>query len=149
MRKSYLQEISVLQVLALLLTNVSQVSILLLTLISCSNSDNFPKDYVGFKTNNRTIICDQNQKEQEIELEIIAGHKENYDRTVALTTSSSSLLQLTENKATLKSKQKSIKIRIKIFPKQMVLQQQYVHITCTPQWKDGEISKISLLLKQK
>ncbi len=38
---------------------------------------------------------------------------------------------------------------IKIYPKQMVLNKQNVTLSCTPQWKEGGISKLTILLKRK
>lgn len=47
-----------------------------LSLFSCNNdNDNFPKDYVGFEKSTRTIECDKNQSESELQIKIIAADK--------------------------------------------------------------------------
>ena len=97
-----------------------------LSLFSCNNdNDNFPKDYVGFEKSTRTIECDKNQSESELQIKIIAADKSKEDRTVLLTTT------------------------IKFYPQKMILKQQNVTLSCTPQWKEGGISKLTILLKRK
>ena len=44
-----------------------------LSLFSCNNdNDNYPKDYVGFEKSTRTVECDKNQSESELQIKIIA-----------------------------------------------------------------------------
>ena len=49
----------------------------------------------------------------------------------------------------IKAGKKSATTIIKIYPKQMVLNKQNVTLSCTPQWKEGGISKLTILLKRK
>ena len=40
-----------------------------LSLFSCNNdNDNYPKDYVGFEKSTRTVECDKNQSESELQI---------------------------------------------------------------------------------
>lgn len=58
-----------------------------LSLFSCNNdNDNYPKDYVGFEKSTRTVECDKNQSESELQVKIIATDKSKEDRTVLLAT---------------------------------------------------------------
>ena len=56
-----------------------------LSLFSCNNdNDNYPKNYVGFEKSTRTVECDKNQSESELQIKIIATDKSKEDRTVLL-----------------------------------------------------------------
>ena len=111
-----------------------------LSLFSCNNdNDNYPKDYVGFEKSTRTVECDKNQSEE--------------DRTVLLATPAlpagqAPIMKLTETKVTIKAGQKSATTTIKLYPKKMVLKQQNITLSCTPQWKEGSVSKLTILLKR-
>ena len=51
-----------------------------LSLFSCNNdNDNYPKDYVGFEKSTRTVECDKNQSESELQIKIIATDKSKED----------------------------------------------------------------------
>ena len=125
-----------------------------MSFISCNNeTDRFPQDYVGFENSTRTVECDMNKAENEVEIRIIAADKSKEDRTVQLSVPApppgqAPIMKLTENKVILKAGKKSATTIIKAYPKQMVLKEQNVVITCTPQWKEGGISKLTVLLKQ-
>ena len=58
-------------------------------------------------------------------------------------------IQITEKKVIIKAGKKSATTVIKIYPKQMILKKQNVTLSCTPQWKEGGISKLTILLKRK
>ena len=111
-----------------------------LSLFSCNNdNDNYPKDYVGFEKSTRTVECDKNQSKE--------------DRTVllappALPAGQAPIMKLTEAKVTIKAGQKSATTTIKLYPKKMVLKQQNITLSCTPQWKEGSVSKLTILLKR-
>lgn len=125
-----------------------------LSLFSCNNgNDNYPKDYVGFEKSTRTVECDKNQAESELQIKIIATDKSKEDRTVLLSTPALPagqvpIMKLTETKVTIKAGKKSATTTIKVYPKQMVLKQQNVILSCTPQWKEGSVSKLTILLKR-
>lgn len=124
-----------------------------LSLFSC-DKDDFPKDYVGFKDSKQTVECDRNKAEDRLEVKIIAMKKSKKDRTVLLTspspaTGQAAIMQLTEKQVIVKAGKTSATTTVKIYPKQMVLKEQNVILTCTPQWKEGGISKLTILLKQK
>ena len=125
-----------------------------LSLFSCNNdNDNYPKDYVGFEKSNRTVECDKNQSESELQIKIIATDKSKEDRTVLLATPAlpagqAPIMKLTETKVTIKAGQKSATTTIKLYPKKMVLKQQNITLSCTPQWKEDSVSKLTILLKR-
>ena len=125
-----------------------------LSLFSCNNdNDNYPKDYVGFEKSTRTVECDKNQSESELQIKIIATDKSKEDRTVLLATPAlpagqAPIMKLTEAKVTIKAGQKSATTTIKLYPKKMVLKQQNITLSCNPQWKEGSVSKLTILLKR-
>ena len=56
-----------------------------LSLFSCNNdNDNYPKNYVGFEKSTRTVECDKNQSESELQIKIIATAKSIIDKHVIL-----------------------------------------------------------------
>ena len=104
-----------------------------------------------FSCNNE---CEGNKSECELEIKIVAMEKAKEDRTVVLAapppvTGQAAVIQLTEKKVIIKAGKKSATTIIKIYPKQMVLNKQNVTLSCTPQWKEGGISKLTILLKRK
>ncbi len=125
-----------------------------LYLFSCQNDkDNYPQDYVGFEKKSLTVECNRDQAEKTLEVKIKASEKSREDRTVQLSTPPSphgvaEIMRLTEQEVIIKAGQKSTTTIVKIYPKRMVLKQQSVIISCTPQWKEGKISKMNILLKQ-
>ena len=106
-----------------------------LSLFSCNNdNDNYPKDYVGFEESTRTVECDKNQSESELQIKIIATDKSKEDRTVLLATPAlpagqAPIMKLTEAKVTIKAGQKSATTTIKLYPKKMVLKQQNITLS--------------------
>ena len=126
-----------------------------LCLFSCNNdNDNLPKDYAGFEHSKETVECEGNKSECELEIKIVAMEKAKEDRTVVLATpppvvGQAAVVQLTEKKVIIKAGKKSATTVIKIYPKQMILKKLNVTISCTPQWKEGGISKLTILLKRK
>ena len=124
-----------------------------LSLFSCNNdNDNYPKDYVGFEKSTRTVECDKNQSESELQIKIIATDKSKEDRTVLLATPAlpagqAPIMKLTEAKITLKAGEKMATTNPKIYPKKMVLKKQKIYLSCTPQWEEGKGSKMTILLK--
>ena len=125
-----------------------------LSLFSCNNdNDNYPKNYVGFEKSTRTVECDKNQSESELQIKIIATDKSKEDRTVLLATPAlpagqAPIMKLTETKVTIKAGQKSATTTIKLYPKKMVLKQQNITLSCTPQWKEISVGKLTILLKR-
>ena len=125
-----------------------------LSLFSCNNdNDNYPKDYVGFEKSTRTVECDKNQSESELQIKIIATDKSKEDRTVLLATPAlpagqAPIMKLTEAKVTIKAGQKSATTTIKLYPKKMVLKQQNITLSCTPQLKEGIVIKLTILMNR-
>ena len=89
-----------------------------------------------------------------MEIKIVATEKTKEDRAVVLAApppavGQATVVQLTEKKVIIKAGKKSATTIVKIYPKQMVLKEQNVTLSCTPQWKEGGISKLTILLKRK
>lgn len=126
-----------------------------LCLFSCNNdNDNFPKDYAGFEHSKETIECESGKSECELKIKIVATEKTKEDRTVILATPTllagqAAVVQLTEKKVIIKAGKKSATTVLKIYPKQMILKKQNITLSCTPQWKEGGISKLTILLIRK
>lgn len=126
-----------------------------LSLYSCNkDNDNFPKNYVGFEETAKTVECESGKPESELQIKIIATDKSKEDRTVQLSmppvpTGQAEVMKLTENKVTIKAGKKSVTTTVKIYPNRMALKKQNFIISCTPQWKEGGISKLAILLKRK
>lgn len=140
MKKSFLQ-------------HVFAVLTLALCLVSCnSDNDNYPKNYVGFEHSTKSVTCDKSKAMEDIQIKIIAVEKEKEDRVLKLSISNQALpgktpiFQLTEKQVTIKAENKSVTTTIKIFPKEMLMNKQYLQLVCTPQWKGGEPSKITIQL---
>ena len=105
-------------------------------------------------TYQRTVECESDKSECELKIKIVATEKTKEDRTVVLATpppvvGQAAVVQLTEKKVIIKAGKKSATTVIKIYPKQMILKKQNVTLSCTPQWKEGGISKLTILLKRK
>lgn len=124
-----------------------------LHLIACSNdNDNFPKGYVGFEHSTETVECKGSQSEHELTIKIVATDKSKEDRTVALSipswTTKQAVVQLTEKTVTIKAGKKSATTVVKIHPQQMVLDEQNITLSCTPQWEENGISKLIIKVKR-
>ena len=89
-----------------------------------------------------------------MKIKIVATEKTKEDRTVILATPTllagqAAVVQLTEKKVIIKAGKKSATTILKIYPKQMILKKQNITLSCTPQWKEGGISKLTILLIRK
>lgn len=125
-----------------------------LCLFSCNRQRQPTKDYAGFEHSKETVECESDKSECELKIKIVATEKTKEDRTVVLATpppvvGQAAVVQLTEKKVIIKAGKKSATTVIKIYPKQMILKKQNVTLSCTPQWKEGGISKLTILLKRK
>ena len=113
-----------------------------------------PKDYAGFEHSKETVECEGNKSECELKIKIVAMEKSKRrpDGSTCRTSSgnrTSSSHTTNGKKVIIKAGKKSATTIIKIYPKQMVLKKQNVTLSCTPQWKEGGISKLTILLKRK
>lgn len=131
------------------------LSIMLPFLYACSNkSDNYPEGYVGFKQSKLLEEHDKELAEYDLSIAIIATSKSKEDRTVLLSTPAptsgqAAIISLTESQVTIKAGSKSATTVVKVFPNRMTFKQQNVTLSCTPQWKEGTTSRLTILLKQK
>lgn len=124
-------------------------------LYACSNkSDNYPEGYVGFKQSKLLEEHDKELAEYDLSIAIIATSKSKEDRTVSLsipapTSGQAAIISLTESQVTIKAGSKSATTVVKVFPNRMTFKQQNITLSCTPQWKEGTTSRLTILLKQK
>lgn len=143
MKQFYLQNYRMIGILALCLTTAS-----------CEKeNEDYPKNYVGFERSNTTLNFGKDKEEAEIQLKIIATKKEDEDRTVVITMPAPSagqvpIAKLTESRLIIKAGKKSVTTIVKVYPKKMILNRQNLQFTCTPQWKEGKSSKLSIQLKK-
>lgn len=127
---------------------------LCLVAISCgSSNDNYPQNYVGFKRSLLEMSVGNMRTEVEAEIQIIAVKKADHDRTLVLTPPAPfhgqvPFFELSDERVTIQAGEKSASVTIKVFPKQMILKTQNIAVTCTPQWKGGEISRLTIKLKK-
>lgn len=132
------------------------VASLLLSLCLASCNDNnkrdYPSNYVGFEHPTQKYRYDKVNQEETLEVKIIAVNKDKQDRIVKLSGKSIELpgepscFKLTETQVTIKADKKSATTKIKIFPKH-VIRSSYLHLTCTPQWKDEEAKQSQLSIQ--
>ncbi len=124
-----------------------------LLLTCCSGSqNNFPDDYVGF---NKTYInhsYSSTTEEEVIDLDVIASNKSSEDRVVRLSINKppigSDSFALSEKEVVIKAGKKKATTTVKVFPNKVV-KGVYIHVTCTPQWKDATATKMTIQLTPK
>ena len=94
-------------------------------------------------------ICTKNEEET-LTLKIIAAEKQDTDRklTISSSTSNNSFHIQNAHPVILKGK-KSVKIDIILYPKQIKSVQRIIRLICTPDGKDAKISEISIRLQKK
>lgn len=126
--------------------------LLSLCLVSCNNDSDYPANYVGFEHSSQEYHYNKGEREEVLEIKIIAVDKEKKDRTVKLSGSSleipgePSCYQLTEKQVTIKADQKSVTTRIKIYP-QYILKNATLRLTCTPQWEENDPKQSRLIIQ--
>ncbi|WP_455586267.1 hypothetical protein [Bacteroides sp.] len=133
-------------------TGVLLVSLLLM---ACNDDKkNYPKDYVGFEHSVQSYSYNKNNKEETITVKIIAIEKQKEDREVKLSVNRSAKpnigagCKLTDERLIIKAGKKEAKTTLTLFPEKAI-KGEIIQITCTPQWKGGETSKLSIELMPK
>lgn len=121
-----------------------------LLISACSNNDNYPKEYIGFEKQFISHTYDTKNEEETLTLKIIAAEKQDTDRklTISSSTSNNSFHIQNAHPVILKGK-KSVKIDIILYPKQIKSVQRIIRLICTPDGKDAKISEISIRLQKK
>lgn len=124
-------------------------------LMACSDKKkNYPTDYVGFEHRTQSHFYDKANKEETIEVKVIAIEKKKEDREIKLNLNRSNIpgigvvCKLDNHRLIIKAGKKEAKATITLFP-QKVIKGEIIQVTCTPQWKDGQASRLFIELKPK
>lgn len=133
-------------------TGVLLASILLM---ACNDKNkNFPSDYVGFEHSSQSHYYDKNDSEETIEVKVIAVDKKKEDREIKLSLNRTNIpgvgavCKLANDRLVIKAGKKEAKATIQLFPKKAITGE-IIWVTCTPQWKGGQTSKMSIRLVPK
>lgn len=114
----------------------------------------YPANYVGFEHSTETYLYNRNASEETLTVKVIAVDKSKEDRKVKLNvnrpadTGMGEAFTLADDLLTIKAGKKEATATLKLYP-QKVLKGTFIVMTCTPQWKDGQSSKISIRLTPK
>lgn len=130
-------------------TVVLLVSLLLLT---CDDKNkNYPTDYVGFEHSMQSHFYSKSDKEETIEVKVIAVDKKKEDREVKLSINRSAIpgigvvCKLNNDRLIIKAGKKEAKATITLFPGKAI-KGEIIQIVCTPLWEGGQTSKMSIEL---
>ena len=125
------------------------VSILLL---ACDDKNkNYPTDYVGFEHSMQSHFYSKSDKEETIEVKVIAVDKKKEDREVKLSINRSAIpgigvvCKLNNDRLIIKAGKKEAKATITLFPGKAI-KGEIIQIVCTPLWEGGQTSKMSIEL---
>lgn len=122
-----------------------------LVIAGCSNeSENYPKEFIGFERRVTEHTCDTNREEETISLKIIAGDKQDKDRKLTISSNQNrSVFKIENPHPVIYKGKKSAKVLITIYPKKVNWQQRIVNLTCRTEGKDAKVSEISIRLQKK
>ncbi len=141
-----------------LIRNISLI-IALNALVACSESEHYPKQYLGFKHTYREFTFPKTEDTHDIIVTIIATEKSDKDRKVTITSqwnagggswkpSKEAIFQLLDKSVTIPAQKKSANVRLRIFPRR-IKQSETVYLTCKPQNRDIHSTQITLKLNIK
>lgn len=126
-----------------------------LLLLACDDkSKNYPTDYVGFEHSVQSHFYNKSDKEETIEVKVIAVNKKKEDREVKLSLNRSTIpgigvvCKLNNDRLIIKAGKKKAKATITLFPGKAI-NGEIIQIVCTPLWEGGQTSKMSIGLKPK
>lgn len=124
-------------------------------LMACNDKKkDYPTDYVGFEHGMQSYFYDKANKEESIEVKVIAIEKKKEDREIKLSLNRSNipgigtLYKLTNDRLIIKAGKKEARTTVTIYP-QKIIKGTIIQLVCTPQWKDGQASRLSIELKPK
>lgn len=121
-----------------------------LLISACSNSDNYPKEYIGFEKQSISHTYDIKNEEETLTLKIIAGEKQDTDRKLTISSPmGGNGFSIQDPHPVIPKGKKSIKIDITLYPKKINGIQRALRLTCTPDGKDAKASEISIRLQKK
>ena len=123
-----------------------------LLLLACDDKNkNYPTDYVGFEHSMQSHFYSKSDKEETIEVKVIAVDKKKEDREVKLSINRSAIpgigvvCKLNNDRLIIKAGKKEAKATITLFPG-MAIKGEIIQIVCTPLWEGGQTSKMSIEL---
>lgn len=123
-----------------------------LLLLACDDKNkNYPTDYVGFKHSMQSHFYSKSDKEETIEVKVIAVDKKKEDREVKLSINRSAIpgigvvCKLNNDRLIIKAGKKEAKATITLFPGKAI-KGEIIQIVCTPLWEGGQTSKMSIEL---
>ena len=123
-----------------------------LLLLACDDKNkNYPTDYVGFEHSMQSHFYSKSDKEETIEVKVIAVDKKKEDREVKLSINRSAIpgigvvCKLNNGRLIIKAGKKEAKATITLFPGKAI-KGEIIQIVCTPLWEGGQTSKMSIEL---
>ena len=123
-----------------------------LLLLACDDKNkNYPTDYVGFEHSMQSHFYSKSDKEETIEVKVIAVDKKKEDREVKLSINRSAIpgigvvCKLNTDRLIIKAGKKEAKATITLFPGKAI-KGEIIQIVCTPLWEGGQTSKMSIEL---
>ena len=123
-----------------------------LLLLACDDKNkNYPTDYVGFEHSMQSHFYSTSDKEETIEVKVIAVDKKKEDREVKLSINRSAIpgigvvCKLNNDRLIIKAGKKEAKATITLFPGKAI-KGEIIQIVCTPLWEGGQTSKMSIEL---
>ena len=123
-----------------------------LLLLACDDKNkNYPTDYVGFEHSMQSHFYSKSDKEETIEVKVIAVDKKKEDREVKLSINRSAIpgigvvCKLNNDRLIIKAGKKEAKATITLFPGKAI-KGEIIQIVCTPLWEGGQTSKMSIAL---
>ena len=123
-----------------------------LLLLACDDKNkNYPTDYVGFEHSMQSHFYSKSDKEETIEVKVIAVDKKKEDREVKLSINRSAIpgigvvCKLNNDRLIIKAGKKEAKATITLFPGKAI-KGEIIQIVCTPLWQGGQTSKMSIEL---
>ena len=121
-----------------------------LLLLACDDKNkNYPTDYVGFEHSMQSHFYSKSDKEETIEVKVIAVDKKKEDREVKLSINRSAIpgigvvCKLNNDRLIIKAGKKEAKATITLFPGKAI-KGEIIQIVCTPLWEGGQTSKMSI-----
>lgn len=123
-----------------------------LLLLACDDKNkNYPTDYVGLEHSMQSHFYSKSDKEETIEVKVIAVDKKKEDREVKLSINRSAIpgigvvCKLNNDRLIIKAGKKEAKATITLFPGKAI-KGEIIQIVCTPLWEGGQTSKMSIEL---
>ena len=123
-----------------------------LLLLACDDKNkNYPTAYVSFQHSMQSHFYSKSDKEETIEVKVIAVDKKKEDREVKLSINRSAIpgigvvCKLNNDRLIIKAGKKEAKATITLFPGKAI-KGEIIQIVCTPLWEGGQTSKMSIEL---